>query len=385
VSDVLVVGCGLIGTSVALALRGARDVTLHDTSSAVLSAALGRGAGRAWDGREAADLVVVAVPPAVTAAVLSRLQQLDIGGMYTHVASVQSHVQAEVEMLNCDQSSVVGGHPLAGRETSGPSAARADLFGGRPWALCPSEGSSPQALAAVRRLVQDCGGVPVEVTAAEHDAAVARLSHLPQVVASALAGMLVVQEPGGIDVEAKPIGPRTAGLSGPGLADTTRLAASDAALWTEILRLNAPQVAPVVRALADELLHLHAALQVLAGDVGSGAPGPGGTPDSAAVATQTVEAFLRRGNAGRALVPVKRGGLSDAFAPVGVVVDDTPGRLGSLFAAAGAAQVNVEDVRVEHLPGRPTGVIELLVATDAVGRLRAVLARDGWRLVDGTQ
>jgi prephenate dehydrogenase len=381
-SDVLVLGCGLIGTSVGLALRGVQDVTLHDSSPEVLATALGRGAGRAWDGAEPAAMVVVAVPPSVTAGVLAQAQRLGVGQTYTHVASVQSHVQGEVEALSCDASAVVGSHPLAGRETSGPSAARADLFAGRPWAVCPSGSSTPAAVKAVRALVEACGGVPVEVTAAEHDGAVALLSHLPQVAASALAGLLVASGTSDTDGGHAGIAARTAGLSGPGLADTTRLAASDAALWTEILRLNAPQLAPVVQALAAELLDLHAALEVLAADAGD-APGTarrvGG---DAAQAVGAVEAFLRRGNAGRALVPVKRGGLSDAFAPVGVVVDDAPGRLASLFATAGAAQVNVEDVRVEHLPGRPTGVIELLVGTDAIARLRTALTADGWRLVE---
>jgi prephenate dehydrogenase len=165
----------------------------------------------------------------------------------------------------------------------------------------------------------------------------------------------------------------TAVLSGPGLVDTTRLAASDAGLWTDILTLNAERVAPVVRGLADSLAALAGALEQHAG----------ADPAGRAATEQVVHAFLVRGNAGRALVPVKRGELSEAFGRVGVSVDDKPGRLASLLAAAGAVGVNVEDVHVEHVPGRPQGVIELLVDRSFVVALRSALEAEGWQVLGG--
>jgi prephenate dehydrogenase len=391
VNKVLVVGCGLIGTSIGLALSGADDVLLLDTSADVQAAAVRRGAGRPWDQVEHVALAVVAVPPARTAHELRRLQSLGVATTYTHVASVQSHVQHEVEALNCDLSTIVGGHPLAGREISGPPGARADLFVGRPWAVCPTAASRSEAVSAVRELVAACGALPVTVSAGEHDAAVALLSHLPQVTASALAGLLVQGGASGQEGSHRSV--TSLGLSGPGLADTTRLAASDPALWSEILRLNAPRVAPVVKALVEELLELHHALEVLAHEAGEDEAGEdsgadrssrGSEPYSEAqrAATAAVKGFLRRGNLGRALVPVKRGGLSESFVSVGVVVEDVPGGLARLFVAVEGVGVNVEDVRVEHLPGRPTGVIELLVASDAAASLRAALGEGGWRLSD---
>jgi prephenate dehydrogenase len=364
-SDVLVLGCGLIGTSVGLALREAdRDVLLHDAAPAVVQAAVARGAGRAWDRQQGADLVVVAVPPRATAAVLLEAQNLAVGRTFTHVASIQSHVQREVEALGCDMSSIVGGHPLAGRETSGPGAATADLFVGRPWALCPSEQSSASALEAVRALVADCGADAVVLGAEEHDASVALLSHLPQVASSALAG--------GLTAGAGSAGSSTR-LAGPGLVDTTRLAASDPDLWCQVLELNATHVAPLVRALAARLDGVAAALDQLAGAT---APGP------REAAAARLRGFLLEGNAGRALVPVKRGALSDAFAPVRVSVRDEPGRLAALLSDAGAAGVNVEDVHVEHVPGRPTGVIELLVRTQDVAALVPALRGQGWQVLE---
>lgn len=370
---VLVLGTGLIGTSVGLALAevsagGAEpyDVLLDDVVPDHLAAAVRRGAGRAWDGRETVDVVVAAGPPHVIPAQLREAQSLGLASTYTHVSSVQSQVQREVEALGCDMSVVVGGHPLAGRETSGPLSARRDLFLGRPWALCASEETGIQSLEAVHALVVAVGAVPVELTAQEHDRAVAVLSHLPQVVASALAAQLVPSERGQHALRTE--------LSGPGLADTTRLAASDPTLWTHILAANSGFILPAVLALVADLQELAVALQALTSD-GS----VDGRPP-AAEAMEVVTAFLARGNRGRALVPVKRGVRDVGFARVAVTVDDRPGRLAALLHDAGQAQVNVEDVRVDHVPGRPTGVIELLVAVDAASDLAAALREQGWRL-----
>lgn len=381
-TDLLVIGTGLIGTSVGLALResGEFRVLLHDSDSAARDAAVARGAGEPWDGHQAVDLVLASVPPRASAPVLREVQSLKLARTYTHVSSVQSQVQREVESLDCDLSSVVGGHPLAGRESSGPGAASGDLFVGRPWALCPSIASSAQALEDVRALALACGATPLVVGAQEHDEAVALLSHLPQVASSALAALLVPAgadqgAPGDQGDQGDQLGAQSrrirTELSGTGLVDTTRLAASAPALWTEILVANAAQLAPDVRALAGLLSGLAGDLECLA------APSD---PQERAQALAAVTALLVRGNHGRALVPVKRGVRDEGFARVGVEVDDRPGRLAALLTAAGEAGVNVEDVRVDHVPGRPRGVIELLVATAAATPLEAALRERGWAL-----
>jgi prephenate dehydrogenase len=362
-ADVLVVGCGLIGASVGLALQqGGWDVLLDDENLSVVGQAVRRGAGRPWDRQEASRLALIAVPPRLTASVLNRYQQLDVAETYTHVASVQSQVQREVEILSSDTSVIVGGHPLAGRELSGPGAATADLFVGRPWALCPGPAATSRARTDVAELVQACGADVVELSAAAHDAAVALLSHLPQVASSALAAALAQTVEITDDVS-------LLRLAGPGIVDTTRLAASDPDLWVQILELNAQQVAPVVTALAEQLTRTAAALTAL---------GAAPSPPEAARATAVLRDLLRGGNAGRALLPVKRGVRSAAFAPLRVTVSDEPGRLASLLTDAGAVGVNVEDVHVEHVPGRPTGVIELLVSVDEVSRLATELRARGW-------
>lgn len=345
-ADVLVVGTGLIGTSLGLALHGQADVLLTDMDAAALATAVRRGAGRAWDGTERARLAVVCTPPAAVAAEVRRLQVDGVVRAATHVASVQAPVQAALEAAGCDLTAVCGSHPMAGRERGGPEAAVATLFSGRPWVLCPGPDTSPQTLTEVEDVVRRAGGSPVRLPPDRHDAAVALVSHLPQVAASALAAQLLRGAPD------------AAALAGPGLQDATRIAASDPRLWREVLALNAAGVAPLVRALAQDLAAVAAALE--SGD------------------DEPVTALLTRGAQGRALVPVKRGERDAAFSTVRVSVPDTPGRLAGLFVAAGEAEVNVEDVRVDHVPGTPRGVIELSVREPARERLERALRDGGW-------
>ena len=357
-ADVHVVGAGLIGASIGLALEG-RDVVLSDASQDRVVEAVRRGAGRPWDGVEPAELLVAAVPPHVTAAVLKRHQRLNVSQTMTHVSSVQSHVQADLQFLGADMRSICGGHPLAGRERSGPEAALAGLFHGRPWVLCPTADTTTEALEAARSLAVACGAEPVVMAPGDHDAAVALVSHLPQVAASAVAARLADAAGG------------ASRLAGPGLQDTTRVAASDPALWVDVLSGNAAHIAPLVRALAADLTGLAAALDTLAA----------GAQDTASLAV--VEDLLVRGRAGRALVPVKRGAHDEDFVRVSVSVPDRPGQLAGLLVTAAEAGVNVEDVHVEHLPGRPRGVIELLVHASAVEPARTALAAGGWDVVRG--
>ena len=362
--DLLVVGTGLIGTSVALAVEGQWDVVLTDRDATALSAAVSRGAGRPWDGSERVRHVVLALPLEAIPTELLRLQELGIAKTWSHVASAQSLVQREIESLDIDSSSVCGSHPMAGSERSGPGAASATLFAGRPWALCPGPHTSAAAVEATLRLARFAGGIPIQLTAAQHDVAVALVSHLPQVASSALAAVVLAEgekDPGALR------------LSGPGLQDSTRIAASDPAMWTEILRHNASAVAPLVRALSDELGRTATDLEDLAAmggpHVRTGDPSAG------------VRGLLARGNAGRRLVPVKHGEHDRAFAVVRVAVPDEPGQLAGVLVAAAEAGINVEDVRVEHLAGRPRGVIELLVQASEERAAGRALTAAGWDVV----
>src|SRR5690606_21894216 len=136
---VLVIGCGLIGTSVGLALRRAGvHVALADHDPRALLRALRMGAGvRFVPGGGAVDVVVVATPPSTVVPVLVEAQRRGLGAVYTDVASAKGRILDEAERAGCDLASFVPGHPLAGRELSGAGAGRADLFVGRAWVLWP--------------------------------------------------------------------------------------------------------------------------------------------------------------------------------------------------------------------------------------------------------
>jgi prephenate dehydrogenase len=341
---VLVVGTGLIGTSVALALRAAGvSVWLSDADPSAVRLAADMGAGSVYSGSHPVDVAVLAVPPDVVAPTLAAAQARGQALWYTDVASVKRLPVSSAEALGCDMASYVPGHPLAGREKHGPAAARADLFLGRTWALCPS-GVSADAVAAVTSLVEACGAVPVLTEPAVHDRWVALTSHAPHLVAAALGARLESAETAALD------------LAGQGLRDVTRIAAGETELWTQILSANADSVAAV---LAEVVADLAVCASQLADGVGP-------------------KDLLERGRTGVARIPGKHGDAQPSFAVVQVVIKDQPGELARLFNAAGAAGVNIEDIRIEHSPGLPVGVAELSVRPAEAAALTSALSAGGW-------
>jgi len=378
----VVIGTGLIGTSVALALsEQGVSVWLTDQQPAAARLAADIGAGKVLpeplaapepapaapaagdpsgrgpqeQGGPWADLAILAVPPAAVAPSLAAAQARRLARWYTDVASVKALPLRQAREQGCDLASFVPGHPLSGRERSGPAAARADLFLGRPWVICPGPHNPPEAVAAVLELVRCCRAEPVQAGADEHDRWVALVSHAPHVVAAAMAAQLT-DAPGG-----------ALGLAGQGLRDVTRIAGSDAGLWTQILAANA---APVARVLADVAADLAAAAEVLAT---GGDPHPAEHP-----AMKPLAGLLDAGAAGVARIPGKRGAPARDNAVVQVVIRDQPGELARLFQVAGEAGVNIEDIGIEHSPGLPVGVAELTVRPDSVARLTQALAAAGW-------
>ena len=348
---IAVIGTGLIGTSIALALRERGStvwLTDSDPAAARLAADLGAGELLPEGPRDPVDVAVIAVPPAAVAATLAEAQSRNLAYAYTDVASVKQLPVAQARELNRDLTRYVPGHPLAGREKHGPAAARADLFLGRTWALCPLPETSEPAMQAVTELVRTCGAVPVRTDPAAHDRWVALISHAPHLVAAAMAACLAEAPGEALD------------LAGQGLRDVTRIAAGDTALWTQILSANAAAVSEVLAAVAADLTE---AARVLAEDDDSG---------------KAVAALLDRGQAGVARIPGKHGGAPREFAVVQVVIPDQPGELARLFDATGAAGVNIEDVRIEHSPGLPVGIAELSVRPAEAGVLLDALEAGGW-------
>ncbi len=349
---VRIVGAGLLGASVghALATQGV-DVVLDDASRATLTLAVDYGAGRRARPGDAPGLVVVAVPPDLTAEVVAAELAKHPGALVTDVASVKSAILDELRDAGADVSRYLGGHPMAGRERGGAISARADLFLGRPWVITPHAATTDAQRRAIEDLALDLGAIPVVMSADEHDASVALVSHVPQVVSSLLARRLAEAPENSVS------------LAGQGLRDTTRIASSDPELWVQILGANAGPVVEVLREYRNDLEHVIAALEA------PDAPG----------ARRAIAEELAGGNVGVSRIPGKHG-TSRRFSQLVVLVRDQPGELARLLTEIGEAGVNMEDLRLEHSPGAQVGLAEISVLPEAEARLLAHLEAGGWTI-----
>jgi len=349
---VRIVGAGLLGASIGHALTALGvDVALDDSSPAQLRLAIDYGAGRAATAADHPVLVVVAVPPDVVADVIERELQAHPQAVVTDVASVKLAPLDDLRTRGTDLRRYIGSHPLAGRERGGAISARADLFIGAPWVVCRDEETTAADLALVEGLALDLGATPLEMSPEEHDRSVALVSHVPQLVASLLAGRFVAAPEGSLR------------LAGQGVRDTTRIAASAPELWVQILGANAAPVVEVLDDLADDLSAVAAALR------SPEAPG----------ARRAVADTIRRGNQGVERLPGKHG-QNRRFESIVVMVDDTPGQLGRLFGELGELGVNVEDLRLEHSPGAQFGLAEISVVPSAAGPAVMGLQERGWKI-----
>lgn len=350
---VRIVGAGLLGTSIGLALNKLGvSVTLEDSSPANLKLAVDYGAGKVSTAGDQPAVIVVCVPPDVTARVVAAELTAFPNASVTDVASVKSQVLDELQATGADLSRYVGSHPMAGRERGGAISGRADLFVGRPWVISATEQSSAKSIAAIEDLAIDLGAAPLKVSAGEHDRAVALVSHVPQLVSSLLAARLVEAE--GSDVS----------LAGQGLRDTTRIAASDPKLWIQILAANSAQVAPVLKAFEADV---HAVVEAL-------------EQIDQAGSLAKVSRALEAGNHGVERIPGKHGTKQATYAQVVVMIADKPGELGRLFNEVGEIGVNIEELKLEHSPSAPVGLVELYVLPTVEQKLIADLEARGWKI-----
>jgi prephenate dehydrogenase len=343
---VRIVGSGLIGTSIGLALvRLGVVVELVDADpdNALMAERIGAGSRLV---ELEPQLVVVAVPPDhVGAVVAEQLEQTT--AVVTDAASVKSKPLADAAELTGDLSRYVGSHPMAGSERSGPLAGRADLFDGATWAITPHENSDPEAVELIRRLAEACGARTVELSVQDHDLAVARVSHLPHLMSALAAGSLVDAPSAHLE------------LSGQGVRDVTRIAGGDPGLWTQIVSANSKALTGLLEQIRGELDRVLVAL---------------GKEDAA----DELTSILDHGVSGAVRVPGKHGAPHADHVTVLVTIPDRPGQLAKLFADAAASGANVEDLRIDHNPGRPAGEVELAVKPASADQLVRVLTERGW-------
>lgn len=349
----VVIGAGLLGASVGCALTLAgRRVHLEDRVPAHAIVASSRGAGVITPAQaDRVGLVVVAVPPAAVATVVADALTRFPHAVVTDVASVKSSVLRGIDHLQVDASRYVGSHPMTGNQFSGPLTASADLFTDRTWVITPHASSSPEAIAAVREVAELCGARLVEMPAADHDQAVAQVSHLPQLLSSLTAGHLR-------EVPADHLR-----LAGPGIRDVTRIAGSDPALWRQIIAANR-------EAIRTELTAVRADLDALLT----------GLDDD-----DQVEGFLARGRDGARSLPGKHGSPQRELTPLTIEIPDEPGSLARLFTGLESAGVNIEDLAIEHDLSRQVGYLTVQVHPDHSTELANAIRDRGWTVHAGPQ
>jgi prephenate dehydrogenase len=333
-----IVGVGLIGGSIAAGLEKAGWMVVgYDADPDVARTAIEAGLVSSLAdsieslANESFDVLVVAAPPEATVEILSALTTsipvMDVAGVKTQVMEAALHLD-----------SFAGTHPMAGRETSGPKAASAALFNGASWVLV--DGASPSADSVATEVIETLGARVVRMSAATHDAAVGRISHLPQIVAGALLASVADTE-GAMD------------LAAGSFRDLTRVAASLPAPWVELLKANSQAVLAAVGALKLQLSALEAAI----------------VSDDDSLLNLMAQGRESRRALGAPVVAVR------------VALADTPGEIAKVGHALEVSKVDVRDIQMRHAPYGGGGVLTVSVRPGEEGTLAHALEAAGLLLV----
>ena len=327
-----ILGVGLIGGSIGLAARerGLAEVTGYVRNPDKAEECLRLGAvDHIADSIEAASAgadVVICCASVGSLAGMAKAA-LDAAGPDCVVTDVGSTKQELVEAMGGDER-FIGGHPLAGAETAGVANARSDLYEGARWYLTPSANASGVLYDRLQRLVKDLGAKPMAIEAAEHDGAMAAVSHLPHVFANQLAA------------QGRPATERLGGLA-PSLRDATRVAGANPGIWGEIFATNHLAVAAAIR---ESIVGLEFAAELIE------------SADAERIAKwQTTAAADRAG-----LSSSETEG--EATHQLRVLVPNRPGILAELALALGKAGVNITDMSLDPTPDMSSGAISLWVA-----------------------
>lgn len=333
----IVHGTGLIGASVAGALGAAGwHVSAWDPDESAVLEAVELGhvhealSEQQWD----ADLVVLAGPPS---AVLETVRMMPDGPLVIDVAGTKT----EIEKAGSVHPRFVGTHPMAGREQGGARHASPSLFRGASWVVV-TDHADPGALDEVEAIIRSLGANPIRMTAAEHDRAVAAVSHLPQVVAAALVAQAAADD-------------HALNLAAGSFRDLTRVALSSPILWADLLLANKHAVAAAAIGLADALSSFAEHLQT----------------DDGAWLTDTLVAA----KAGRQ-------GLSPPVVGVQVVLEDEPGEIARVGRALEQSSVDVRDLQLRHGRHGGGGLLTLSVRPGEAETLRGALVAEGFELVE---
>jgi len=341
---VRIVGSGLIGTSIGLGLvQHGVSVQMVDKDPSAQALA-GDLVGECEIGEP--DLVIFALPTSFLPLVIGDEFALNPQSTFMDVGSVKAEVAVHVKAVEGLFPRFVPTHPMAGREIGGASSAQADLFEARTWIITAEATVNTSSIDLVKELITLLGATPIELLAEDHDRAVARISHLPQIAATLLAKQLIGTPPEWME------------LAGQGVRDTTRLASSDKNLWKGIIHSNKEEIACLLINLQSDLSQMIGALEE----------------------PELIAEIMEQGGVGKALIPGKHGGKAREYNYLPIVIDDKPGQLGAIFAECAAMNVNVEDLNIEHSPGQLSALITLSLSADDATTLSQHLTSIGWNV-----
>lgn len=357
---IVIIGIGLIGGSVAAALKQLDDpptVLGIDTNPesvrfaiehAIVDEAALPGDERVhrWLGPDGADLVILATPARFAARWMQVLASEGYQGAVTDVASTKTGILAAVRSELPQPSRFLGGHPMAGSERSGIAAARADLFDGVYWLLTPSASTDPNLFSAMHALVTAIGARVISVDPQAHDEAVAIVSHVPHVTAAALVALAAAHS-----------GERgeLMRLAAGGFKDTTRIAAGSADLWTGICLDNAEALVAGIEELRGWLGGFEALVR---------------SRDA-----EAIRAWLAQASEVRRSLPAQWVPASSQLLELAVPMLDRPGVVAEITTAVSHAGGNIEGIDIDHQS--EDSAVLVLVLTDEgdmaslVGDLRA--------------
>ncbi|HVF13434.1 MAG TPA: prephenate dehydrogenase/arogenate dehydrogenase family protein [Acidimicrobiales bacterium] len=340
----VIVGTGLIGGSIGLALRTRGwHVTGRDLDPARAERAVAVGALDATGDDPDADVTFVCTP-VLTIAAEARAALAAGPGLVTDVGSVKGPVAAAV-----DDPRFVGGHPMAGSEQEGVDGADAGLFEGATWVLTPTLDTDPQVFARIRSIVTSLGADVVALPPERHDELVALVSHVPHLAAATLMALAA----DGADEHAAVLR-----LAAGGFRDMTRVAAGSPAIWPDICAENRDAIVGSLDRLVEAL---------------------GGMRDLVASGDRSgLLVALERARAARMNLP-GRVPVPEELAEVRVPVPDRPGVLAEVTTLLGELGVNIVDLEIAHSVEGPHGVLVMMVRGEAAEDVRAALADRGFR------
>jgi len=341
-----IIGSGLIGTSIALCLKTSGVLVQMvdiDARSQGLANDLVNG-----ENIDKPDLIIISASINRNLELVVEELNRNPGSIVLDIASIKSNLLNEVAKLSENAENFISSHPMAGREVSGAESARADLFLGRAWIGIKSEVTSDRAKDYLNQLVSICGSTLYWLNSKDHDQSVAAISHLPQIVSTALAYSLDKKEV------------RSFELAGQGLRDVLRLSGSNPEIWSELLVANKDAIKPFLEEMKNSINLIQQSLN-----------------DGSA---KELEEIFKIGNEVYKKIPGKHGGKNRNYSYLSIVIDDQPGQLAKIFDDCAKVKVNVEDLSIEHSPGQQTGLITLALNESDSEKLLNHLTSAGWNV-----